>query len=330
MTVLEELYDRIETEYYGLREEWSEYEFEELMCDVEKIAKYKSVFNCIMQEKPFTEEQAEHFLKMDRPFLFICNQYNPTVEEIHGKYLNTIEEIYKDKLSDNQTKYHGELKWKLQLEKEKYENKLAERVDSNAWHNVVKNVLWQDFRFDEYDARVLLQFKEPIFVIVKEIGSTTETFERQVERMMENLSNVDLLTYQYELDDDMILTETRQRHDAIIELMNIIPSFHFQTAMRWLNLNRAINESMLESNGAENPYQEFLTVMKDIKKEHGDEILQKTFNVGAEVVMQPEELVEVAKYIADDGEPGIISELLEEDYFLVPYEEHKQGGMDLC
>ena len=290
MDKLKTLYNRIEEDYYGMRGEWSEYEFEDLMCDVERIAKLKSVFNYIMQEKPFTEEQAEHFLKMNNPLEFICSRYKPITEEAHEEFKTLIDDIYDSRMSDNQTKYHGELKWKLQLEKEKYENKLAERVDSNAWHNVVKNVLWQDFRFDEYDARVLLQFKEPIFVIVKEIGSTTETFERQVERMMENLSNVDLLTYQYELDDDMILPETRQRHDAIIELMNIIPSFHFQTAMRWLNLNRAINESMLESNGEENPYQEFLTVMKDIKEEHGDDVLQKTFNVGEDVVMQPESI----------------------------------------
>ena len=43
MTKLEALYDRIEDEYYGLRDEWREYEFEELMSDIERIAKLKSI-----------------------------------------------------------------------------------------------------------------------------------------------------------------------------------------------------------------------------------------------------------------------------------------------
>ena len=47
MSNLKTLYERIEKEYYGLRDEWSEYEFEELMVDVGKIAKMKSIYNFI-------------------------------------------------------------------------------------------------------------------------------------------------------------------------------------------------------------------------------------------------------------------------------------------
>ena len=330
MTNLETLYDRIETDYWGMRGEWREYEFNELMSVVESIAKYKSIYNYIMEHKPFTEEQAEHFLKMDEPFLFICNRYNPLESEIHEEYQTVIDDIYNNKLSEVVSKYNGELRWKLHLEKEEYEDKLASRVDKNAWDNVVNNVFRDDFRFDEYDAMVLLQFKEPIFVLVKEIGSTTEPFEKQVERVMEDLGKIDLLTCQYELNKERILPETRQRHDAIVELMSIVPDFHFQTAMRWLDLNRAINECMLEGNGEDNPYQDFLKTMRDIKEEHGTDLLQKVFDMGAEIVIQPIELVEVAKYLADGGDVDMVSELADEDYFLVPYEEHKQGGMNLC
>ena len=95
-------------------------------------------------------------------------------------------------------------------------------------------------------------------------------------------------------------------------------------------LNRHLNSSMLEGDGEDNPYQDFLQTMRDIKEEHGDEIFQKVFNIGTDVVMQNEELIEVAKYIADDGEIDRIPELLDDDFFLTPYEEHKQGGMSLC
>ena len=331
MTVLEELYDRIETEYYGLREEWSEYEFEELMCDVGKIAKMKSIYNYIRQHEPFSEKQAEHFLKMQNPFQVICNRYDPSEGEIHEEYKTVIDDIYAQKITDMQSQpYFADLIWQMYHEKEKYDDRLAPHIDKNAFRNVSYNLFIENHQFDEYQSRVLMQFKEPLIVLVKEIGSTEESFDKQVERVMETLGSVDLLTYQHELNKDFILPETRQRHEAIIELMDIVPEFHFQTAMEWLMLNRHLNSSMLEGDGEDNPYQDFLQTMRDIKEEHGDEIFQKVFNIGTDVVMQNEELIEVAKYIADDGEIDRIPELLDDDFFLTPYEEHKQGGMSLC
>lgn len=331
LTNLELLYDRIETDYYDMREEWSEYEFEDLMCEVADIAKYKSMFNYIMEHKPFDEEQAEHFLKMENPFRFICSRYNPIESEVHEEYKTVIDDIFDHKITDMQdTPCFAELKWQMFHEKEKYEGKLGAHIDKNALRNVNYNLFIENYRFDEYQSRVLMQFKEPLLVLVKEIGSTDEPFEKQIERVMENLGSVDLLTYQHELNKGTILPETRQRHDAIIELMDIVPEFHFQTAMEWLLLNRYLNRSMLEGDGEDNPYQDFLNTMRDIKETHGAEVLQKVFDIGTDVVMQNSELVEVAKYIADDKEIDRIPDLLDDDYFLVPYEEHKQGGMNLC
>ena len=223
MTVLEELYDRIENEYYGLREEWSEYEFEELMCDVGKIAKMKSIYNYIRQHEPFSEKQAEHFLKMQNPFQVICNRYDPSEGEIHEEYKTVIDDIYAQKITDMQSQpYFADLKWQMYHEKEKYEDRLAPHIDKNAFRNVSYNLFIENHQFDEYQSRVLMQFKEPLIVLVKEIGSTEESFDKQVERVMETLGSVDLLTYQHELNKDFILPETRQRHEEIIELIDAI------------------------------------------------------------------------------------------------------------
>ena len=167
-------------------------------------------------------------------------------------------------------------------------------------------------------------------VLVQEIGSTEESFDKQIERTFEHLGSVDLLTYSYELNKEMILPETKQRHDAIIELGTLVPGFDFHIAMEWLMLNRYLNRSMLDGDGQDNPYKDFIDTIKAIKEEHGDDVLQKVFDIGADIVVQPIELVEVAKYVADDGEIDRIEELLDDDFFLTPYEEHKQGGMNLC
>ena len=226
--------------------------------------------------------------------------------------------------------YYAELKWMMFKEKEQCEDKLAPRVDKNAFRNVNYNMFVENYRLDEYQSRVLMQFKEPLMVLVHEIGSTEESFDKQIERVFEHLGSVDLLAYTYELNKAMILPETRQRHDAIIELGTLVPDFDFHIAMEWLMLNRYLNRSMLEGDGEDNPYKDFMDTIKAIKEEHGDEVLQKVFNIGADIVVQPSELVEVAKYVADDGEIDRIEELLDDDFFLTPYEDHKQGGMNLC
>lgn len=331
MTNLETLYDRIETDYWGMREEWSEYEFNELMSVVESIAKYKSIYNYIMEHKPFTEEQAEHFLKMDDPFLFICNRYNPLESEIHEEYQTVIDDIYNHKLTDmKDTPCFAELKWKIFKLWEEFQRLTVVYVNEADIRNVIEGMNDSEFIIDEYDSKQLMQFKNPLLALAVETGRSDEPFKKQVEQAIKVFENVDLLTYKFELEKENILPETRQRHDAIVELMSMVPDFHFQTAMRWLDLNRAINECMLESDGEDNPYQDFLKTMKDIKEEHGTDLLQKVFDMGAEIVMQPIELVEVAKYLADGGEVDMVSDLADEDYFLVPYEEHKQGGMNLC
>lgn len=331
MTKLEALYDRIEDEYYGLRDEWREYEFEELMSDIERIAKLKSMFNYIKQHEPFSENQAEHFLKMENPLQFICERYNPIEEEVHEEFKTVIDDIYDNGITNMQDcHYYAELKWIMFKEKEQCEDRLAPRVDKNAFRNVNYNMFVENFRLDEYQSRILMQFKEPLMVLVQEIGSTEESFDKQIERTFEHLGSVDLLTYSYELNKEMILPETKQRHDAIIELGTMVPDFDFHIAMEWLMLNRYLNRSMLDGDGQDNPYKDFIDTIKAIKEEHGDDVLQKVFDIGADIVVQPIELVEVAKYVADDGEIDRIEELLDDDFFLTPYEEHKQGGMNLC
>lgn len=331
MAYSETLYERIETDYWGMREEWSEYEFEELMSDVEDIAKHKSIFNYIMQHKPFTEEQAEHFLKMDNPFLFICNRYNPLESETHEEYQTVIDDIYNHKLTDmKDTPCFAELKWKIFKLWEEYQRLTVVYVDEVDIRNVIEGMSDSEFIIDEYDSKQLMQFKNPLLALALETGRSDEPFKKQVEQAIEVFENVDLLTYKFELEKENILPETRQRHDAIVEMMTLVPECHFQTLMRWLDLNRAINECMLESDGQDNPYQDFVNTMKAIKEEHGTEFLQKVFDMGDDIVMQPSELVEVAKFLADGGEVDRVPDLIDEDFFLVPYEDQKQGGMNLC
>lgn len=336
MTKEQEFYNRVEEEYDDFVQEVEEYGSQEVLCEADRIAQMQSIYEYLMDFRPIDEEHYAEFLEVENPLETIYRRYNPSLEEYHEELCGVVEDLTKEYRVQKQREAQPqpesvlELTWEIFKEKEEYEHILADRIDRNAWDNVTANVGTGRYHFSEYDAKILLQFKEPIFVLVKEIGSTDEPFHKQVERMMDNLGRVDLLTYQHELNYDNILPETIQRHDAIITLMDKIPAFNFHTAAEWLSLNRFINEEMVYK--GENPYTEFLDVMNGIKERHGDEILQKIFDMGNEFVVQSEELVEIASYLADGGDIHDVPDLAAEDYFLIPYEQHKQeqGGMDLC
>ena len=336
MTKEQEFYNRVVDEYDDFLQEVEEYGSQDVICEADRIAQIQSIYNYLMDYKPIDEEHCPEFLEVENPLETIYRRYYPSLEEYHEELCGVIEDLTKEYRVQKQQEAQPqpesvlELTWEILKEKEKYENRLADCIDRNALDNVTANVGTGRYHFSECDAKVLLQFKEPIFVLVKEIGSTDEPFRKQVERMMDNLGRVDLLTYQHELNYDNILPETIQRHDAIITLMDMIPNFNFHTAAEWLLLNRFIHEEMVYE--GENPYAEFAETMREIKEKHGDEVLQKIFDMGKDFVVQSAELVEIAKYLNDGGNIDRVPELCEEDFFLIPYEQHcqEQGGMDLC
>lgn len=329
MTKEQEFYNRVEDEFDDFVQEIEEYDVSEILSEAEKIAKMKSIYDYLAEHRPVSNENYPLFMNFEKPIETICNKYHYDKEEYHEELSGVIETLTKEYQMDKSSAF-GDLRWKIHKLWEEFQNLTVVYVDENDIKNVVNGIMNPGFRLNEYDSKVLLQFKNPLLVLASEIGKFDEPFYKCVERVIENLNNVDLLTYRYKLEKEHILPETRQRHDAIVELMNIVPDFDFQTAMRWLDLNRFINECMLDSGGEDNPYREFLKVIRDIKEEHGNELLQKVFDMGEEIVMQPIELVEVAKYLADGGDVDRVSELVDEDFFLIPYEEQKQGGMNLC
>lgn len=336
MTKEQEFYNRVEDEYDDFVQEVEEYGSQEVLCEADRIARIQSIYKYLMDYRPIDEEQCREFMEVENPLETIYRNYHPSLEEYHEELCGVIEDLTKEyrvqkqQAAPPQPESVLNLTWEICKEKEKYENILADRVDRNAWETVTSNIGTGRYHFGEYDAKVLLQFKEPIFVLVKEIGSTEEPFHKQVDRMMDNLGRVDLLTYQHELNYDNILPETIQRHDAIITLMDMIPNFNFHTAAEWLSLNRFIHEEMVYE--GENPYAEFAETMREIKEKHGDEVLQKIFDMGKDFVVQSAELVEIAKYLNDGGNIDRVPELCKEDFFLIPYEHHcqEQGGMELC
>lgn len=329
MTKEQKFYNRVEDEFDDFVQEIEEYDVSEFLSESERIAKMKSVYEYLTKYRPINEENYPQFMNFEKPIEAICNKYHYDQEEYQEELSRVIESLTNEYKMDKNSSF-GELRWKIHKLWEEFQNLTVVYVNENDIEKVIDGIMNPGFKLNEYDSKIFLQFKNPLLVLANEIGRFDMPFDESVAIVIETLNNVDLLTGRYSLAKDLVLPETKQRHDAIVELMNIVPDFDFQTGMRWLDLNRAINECMLDSDGIDNPYQDFLKTMRDIKVEYGSELLQKVFDMGEEIVMQPAELVEVAKYLADGGDVDRVSELVDDDFFLTPYEEQKQGGMNLC
>lgn len=327
----EVFYDKLKSEYEGFLEELEEYDAEDFMENAEYIAAIKEIYEYLERDKPVkTDEQLDYFLKLRNPLNFMCEQYLSDRAPIYDSFNQSLWRMEQEMKLDYKTNAASEeLKKILRAEYESGGIDYAAKLKLYAAENLIKRILKDDFCFDEYDVKILMQFKKPFAVLLDNYtDSRIADFAEQFDGIIEKLNSIDLFTSPYTMQKDKILPETKYRHNAIIKLMDIVPDFQFQTAMSWLDLNRTINESMLDKE--DNPYREFLDAIKEIKEKYGDEVLQKVFDMETDVVVQPIELTEVAKYIADGGDVDRVSELLEDDFFLVPYEQHKEGGMDLC
>lgn len=330
MSRVQEFYDRVEAEYNSFINDIETMDTDAVLENARNITMFQEVYKFLISREPVDEDAYSRFLDVEKPIQAICEKYHPLGEELH----ETIETLM-DSIVEEQEPIQGgerfeELKGKISDLWDEFRMNTVVYIDEDIVRNVYDGICNRGLVLDEDDSKILLQFKNPLLVLSYEINNYEQDFDMELSKVMHTFENVDLLMYRHELDEENILPETSYRHDAYVELIKMLPKFDFQTATEWLRFNYAINENGVLIESGINPYEEFVKVMKEIKEEHGEDILQKIFEHHEETMAQPEELVEVAKYLADGGEVWQVKELLEDDYFLVPYEDHKQGGMDLC
>lgn len=331
MSRVQEFYDRVEDEYNSFINDIETMDTDQVLKNAGNIMMFQEVYKFLLSREPVDEDTYTGFLDVEKPIQAICEKYHPLGEELH----ETIETLM-DCVIQEQTPVKGgecfeELKGRILDLWDDFRLNTVVYIDEDIVRNVVDGICHSGAVMDEYNSKILLQFKNPLLALSYEINNSDQKDVcTEIGRAVHTFEEVDLIMYKYELDETKILPETLMRHDAYVELMSMVPKFNFQTAMEWIGFNRVINEDDMIKDSTINPYQDFIEVMKGIREEHGTDILQKIFDLPGETMAQPEELVEVAKYLADGGEVWQVKELLEDDYFLVPYEDHKQGGMDLC
>lgn len=276
-------YDKLESEYKNLMEELEEYDVKDFIENAEYIAAIKEIYEYLERDKPVkTDEQLDYFLKLRNPLNFMCEQYLKDRAPIYDSFNQTLWRMEQEKRLDYKTNAVSE---KLkQILRDEYEGDgihYAAKLKLYAAENLIKGILKDDFCFDEYDAKILMQFKKPFAVILDNyIDSNIVDFVERFDGIIEKLNSIDLFTSPYTMQKDKILPETKYRHDIINYIIDHIPEPDFETTGKWVDFFRDLQMNAMEDTELENnPYSEFQTALETIEYTYGMTILQRVYDM---------------------------------------------------
>lgn len=333
MTDKELFYQRIDDEYDDFLQEVEDYGSEEVMNEAENIADMKRVYDYLTREKPIDGDSLKHFIKLKSPLCTICRQYqkdNPLTDDILNRTLCNIE---KNNILDYATNKESE-KLKEYMLKEYAANREQYDAQSKTYaaQTLAEKIFKVDYCFDEYDAKVLMQFKTPFSVLLDNIEMKRGSFKEDMEDTMFKIGGIDILTCKYAIDKNALLPETKFRHDIINKIIELVPEPNFETTAIWLDFFRDLRMNADEDvNLINNPYEQFGEALETISHRYGDEIIQQIYGLGKDYdLMLENELVGAADYLSNGGDISEVPAMAKDGAFFDWSISDEQGGMDIC
>ena len=307
------LVQKIENEFDNYIENLKQSSFDVILENTELTANMRFAKEYISKGYVLKDENVDYFLNMEKPLEVICNEYSPNDMEALDDLQAVINRIQSEKL--------------FAAEPPEYMKKLTKKILSGM-ANVADFISPQGEIKDaelmslisemtgvltEEDTRFLMQFKKPLDVM-NDLVPTAESEKKYIDAALEKMRNSDIYTMPYALDSDNVLPEAKFRHNAINNINNIVPMPDFNTTANWLKLCREIFLEDVESTEI-NPYSSLVDAMYCVSEQHGSEILQKLYDMGAEKCITPMELNGAAAYLANGGNIKRVPTLAQEGYF---------------
>lgn len=252
-----------------------------------------------------------------------------TPEEAIEKVKNNVEKDARDFEAEDISKVFGYyVIISNNQEQEKYSEMLKERIKSNYEEHIHSNwnlpiekkyivdmVQSVGFKFDEEEARVLLQFKNPLTVMYENMDFDDSTyFHEALFNMHYEMQGIDILTQKYEIDKEMLLPETVHRHKAINYLIETFPNYTANSNKGWIINFKVKNEHVME-----NPYEEMINEFDAIKQVFGEEVMHHVYAAGGNHLIDKEHMMFAAEYLKNGG--------LEEDVHQAIREFNQDEGM---
>lgn len=307
------LVEKIKKEYESYIEKLKQCSFDEIIENSEQISIMKLVKNYILNGYVAYGDEVEFLVELNNPLEAICSGFEASDEDV----MDTLQEAI------NEARYYNENVAQIP----EYIQKLTEKILSGMINvsdflssqgeirdaELMSLVSEMTGVLTEEDARFLMQFKKPLDVM-NDLVPTAESEKKYIDAALEKMRNSDIYTMPYSLDSDNVLPEAKFRHNAINNINNIVPMPDFNTTANWLKLCREIFLEDAESTEI-NPYASLVDAMYYVSEQHGSEILQKLYDMGAEKCITPMELNGAAAYLANGGNIKRVPTLAQEGYF---------------
>ncbi len=309
----EMLVEKIENEFDNYIENLKQSSFDVILENTELTANMRFAKEYISKGYVLKDENVDYFLNMEKPLEVICNEYSPNDVEALDDLQAVINRIQNERL------YAAEPPEYIQKLTEKILSGITTVSDFMSSQGEIKDAELMSLISEmssiitEEDARFLMQFKKPLDVM-NDLVPTAESEKKYIDAALEKMRNLDIYTMPYSLDNDNVLPEAKFRHNAINNINNIVPMPDFNTTANWLKLCREIFLEDAESTEI-NPYARLVDEMYYVSEQHGSDILQKLYDMGAEKCITPMELNGAAAYLANGGNIKRVPALAQEGYF---------------
>lgn len=333
MTDKDLFYQRIEEEYDDFLQEVEEYDSNEVMVECKKIADMKQIYEYLMRDRPIDGEALKHFMKLKEPLHTICEQYQEDKAPIYDTLNHTLWVIEDKEILDYETnEVSDEFKAILLKEYEQDGTKYGMQSKVYVADELAKRIFSQDYCFDEYDAKVLMQFEKPFAVLLDNIEFGEHSFKEDMEAVMYKLGGMDILTCHYAVKSDAILPETRFRHNTINKIIDLVPKTDFDTTSTWLDFFRTLSIDTEDNiDLIKNPYELFVEALDSISCKYGSDIIQQVYDLAkTNTLILESELAGAAEYIADGGDISKIQEMANEGRLQGERTDEQRGDMNLC
>lgn len=311
---------------------------EELIKNAGEIAGVKLMYDAVKSGYVITNYEINHFLSLEKPLqtLFAHNDFELDMYDDIARIATMItDEGISDYEEIEDEKAVKALYQKIKQGFNQYEIGLKQPeslMQASAIKEAAYNVLYLDFEFDEYDAEVLLQFKEPMLVVADMTQNPEGSWNDKFKRMMNKLNTSDILELPYELDESRIMDETKYRHQAIADIAKIVPITKQSETLKWLDIFREMYADKPKEERIGNPYGQLVDNLKTIQQKHTISIAQDIYDIGVMQCLTEEETLCAAEHLAlgeDYNAVFVRAENREFDYSLI-YGSEQKDGMDLC
>ena len=318
-------YEKIQREYDEYIEEVRSWDADRIINNAKYIGDFIRIYEYLMRDKPISEKSyLECYDRLKNPLKIICDHYQEDKPPMHDLVNRTIWNLGEEELIDES---YSEPKYQfLQRIAENYKEPSNSSLPVNVQNLQLFVFEYIRCHIDEAsddDLKVLMQFKNPLRVIMESQPIENAQFEKRISETAQWLMNKDIMTMPYELDQANVMSETRYRHNAINSINNIVLYPKFNLTMKWFEFCREMYE---DADDSINPYTGLVDAFQEVSMAQGYNTLQQLYDMGDEHMILPNEIIEAAKYLGDGGSINKVPKLAEYGYFDGPYEDRQKSA----